>query len=39
MPGTIHNWTNKGSVACVVAFVLIDAKPVEIGGKKLTAVN
>jgi quercetin dioxygenase-like cupin family protein len=37
--GTIHNWTNKGSIACVVAFVLIDAKPVEIGGKKLTAVN
>jgi quercetin dioxygenase-like cupin family protein len=37
--GTIHNWTNKGSVACVVAFVLIDAKPVEIAGKKLTAVN
>ena len=37
--GTIHNWTNKGNVACVVAFVLIDAKPVEIGGKRLDAVN
>ena len=37
--GTIHNWTNKGSVPCVVAFVLIDAKPVEIGGKRLDAVN
>ena len=37
--GTVHNWTNRGSVACVIAFVLIDAKPVEIGGKRLDPVN
>jgi quercetin dioxygenase-like cupin family protein len=35
--GTIHNWVNRGSDPCVIAFVLIDAKPVEIGGKILNA--
>ena len=35
--GTIHNWINNGTEPCVVAFVLIDAKPVEAGGKVLHA--
>ena len=35
--GTIHNWVNRGTESCVIAFVLIDAKPVEIGGKILHA--
>lgn len=35
--GTIHNWINRGPEPCVMAFVLIDAKPVEIGGKVLHA--
>ncbi len=35
--GTIHNWLNKGSVPCVIAFILIAAKPVEAGGKVLEA--
>ena len=35
--GTIHNWINRGTVPCVIAFVLIDAKPVEAGGKVLHA--
>jgi quercetin dioxygenase-like cupin family protein len=35
--GTIHNWVNRGSAPCVVAFILIDAKPVEIAGKVLHA--
>jgi mannose-6-phosphate isomerase-like protein (cupin superfamily) len=35
--GTIHNWVNRGTEPCVMAFVLIDAKPVEIGGKTLHA--
>ena len=35
--GTIHNWVNRGSEPCVIAFILIDAKPVEIGGKVLHA--
>jgi quercetin dioxygenase-like cupin family protein len=35
--GTIHNWVNRGSAPCVIAFILIDAKPVEIGGKTLHA--
>jgi quercetin dioxygenase-like cupin family protein len=26
--GTIHNWVNNGGEPCVIAFVLIDAKPV-----------
>ncbi|MGE0037937.1 MAG: cupin domain-containing protein [Xanthobacteraceae bacterium] len=35
--GTIHNWINNGSEPCVIAFVLIDAKPVTAGGKVLSA--
>ena len=35
--GTIHNWVNRGGAPCVIAFVLIDAKPVEVGGKVLQA--
>jgi quercetin dioxygenase-like cupin family protein len=35
--GTIHNWINRGTQPCVIAFVLIDAKPVEVGGKVLNA--
>jgi mannose-6-phosphate isomerase-like protein (cupin superfamily) len=35
--GTIHNWVNKGTVPCVIAFTLIDAKPVTAGGKTLNA--
>ena len=34
---TIHNWVNKGKEPCVIAFVMIAAKPVEIGGKVLRA--
>ena len=37
--GTIHNWINRGTCPCVMAFVLIDAKPVDIGGKVLNAVG
>jgi len=35
--GTIHNWVNRGSASCVIAFVLIAARPVEVGGKVLHA--
>lgn len=35
--GTIHNWVNRGTQPCVIAFTLIDAKPVEAGGKVLNA--
>lgn len=35
--GTIHNWINRGNEPCVIAFVLIDAKPVTAGGKTLHA--
>jgi len=35
--GTIHNWINRGTETCVMAFVLIDAKPVEVSGKLLPA--
>ena len=37
--GTIHNWNNRGTVPCVIAFVLIAAKPVERAGKVLGAVG
>jgi quercetin dioxygenase-like cupin family protein len=35
--GTIHNWVNRYDAPCVIAFVLIDARPVEHGGKALAA--
>jgi quercetin dioxygenase-like cupin family protein len=35
--GTIHNWVNRGTRPCTIAFVLIDARPVEINGKVLHA--
>ena len=35
--GTIHNWINNGNEPCVIAFALIDAKPVEVDGKVLRA--
>src|SRR5207245_9930115 len=37
--GTVHNWINRGKAPCVIAFVLVDAKPVEAGGKVLNAVG
>ena len=35
--GTIHNWVNRSNAPCVIAFVLIDAHPVEHDGKTLKA--
>ena len=35
--GTIHDWVNRGTEPCVIAFVLIAAKPVTVGGKVLRA--
>jgi len=28
--GTIHNWINNGDVPCVIAFILIAAKPISL---------
>jgi quercetin dioxygenase-like cupin family protein len=35
--GTIHNWVNRGTAPCVIAFALVDARPVAAGGKTLHA--
>jgi mannose-6-phosphate isomerase-like protein (cupin superfamily) len=35
--GTIHNWVNRGTEPCVIAFVLIAAKSVTAGGGVLRA--
>jgi quercetin dioxygenase-like cupin family protein len=35
--GTVHNWVNRGSGPCTIAFILIDAKRVEVNGKLLEA--
>jgi quercetin dioxygenase-like cupin family protein len=37
--GTIHNWVNRGTEPCVIAFVLISAKPVMAAGQPLDAVG
>ena len=35
--GTIHNWKNRGTEPCLIAFILISAKSVEAGGNTLQA--
>jgi len=35
--GTIHNWVNRSAASCVIAFVLVDAKPVIVADKVLNA--
>jgi quercetin dioxygenase-like cupin family protein len=35
--GTIHNWINHGTAPCIIAFSLIAAAPVTVGGKTLHA--
>jgi len=37
--GTIHNWINRGTEPCIIAFVLVDAKPVVVGGRRLDATG
>lgn len=37
--GAVHDWINRGTTPCVIAFVLMAAKPVEAGGKTLGAVG
>jgi quercetin dioxygenase-like cupin family protein len=37
--GTLHNWINRGTSPCVMAFVLVDAKSASAGGKVLSAVG
>jgi quercetin dioxygenase-like cupin family protein len=37
--GTIHNWINRGTEPCVIGFVLVAARPVERGGRRLDAVG
>ena len=37
--GTIHNWVNRGSAPCVIAFALIAAHPVTRRGKILEAMG
>jgi mannose-6-phosphate isomerase-like protein (cupin superfamily) len=37
--GTIHNWINRGTEPCVIAFVLIGAKPGTASGKPLSEVG
>jgi quercetin dioxygenase-like cupin family protein len=34
--GTMHAWVNNSAAPCVFAFVLLDAAPVQAGGKSLT---
>jgi mannose-6-phosphate isomerase-like protein (cupin superfamily) len=35
--GTVHNWVNRGTEPCVIAFVLVGARPVSVAGKTLQA--
>jgi mannose-6-phosphate isomerase-like protein (cupin superfamily) len=37
--GTIHNWINRGTEPCIIAFILIGAPPVERGGRTLKAMG
>jgi len=33
--GTIHDWINRGTEPCIIAFTLIGAAPVKVAGKTL----
>jgi len=35
--GTVHDWINTGTEPCVIAFVLVSARPVIVDGKTLPA--
>ena len=37
--GTLHNWVNRGTQPCMIAFVLVAAQPVERDGKELRALG
>jgi quercetin dioxygenase-like cupin family protein len=37
--GTIHNWVNRGTAPCIIAFVLVDARPVVAGRRRLDAIS
>jgi quercetin dioxygenase-like cupin family protein len=37
--GTLHNWVNRGTQPCVIAFVLVAAQPAERAGKRLHALG
>jgi quercetin dioxygenase-like cupin family protein len=37
--GTIHNWVNNGAEPCVIAFVLVGARPATVNGTPLPAVG
>ena len=37
--GTIHNWVNTGTQPCRIAFILVDAHPVQVNGKTLHATG
>jgi quercetin dioxygenase-like cupin family protein len=37
--GTIHDWVNNGTEPCLIAFALLAAKPVTVGGKTLNATG
>jgi quercetin dioxygenase-like cupin family protein len=37
--GTVHNWVNRGTEPCTIAFALIAAHPVERSGKTLNAMG
>jgi mannose-6-phosphate isomerase-like protein (cupin superfamily) len=37
--GTIHNWVNRGTAPCVIAFSLVAARPVIRKGRALNAMG
>ena len=37
--GTIHNWINRGTEPCVIAFVLIASLPAQVDGQALHAMG
>ena len=37
--GTIHDWINRGTQPCVIAFILTAARPIEAKGAKMGDVG
>ena len=36
--GTVHAWDNRGTVDCICAVAMVDAKPVKVGKRRLDIV-
>lgn len=39
LQGTVHSWDNRGTVDCIAAVTMVDARPVRIGNRRLDIIG